>query len=52
VFSEDVTPIGGYKKGLGRETFPTKENRQYQVPLLYPPNTWMIDVMFSQLPGG
>jgi hypothetical protein len=29
------------------ETFPVKQNREFFMPLLYPPNTWMIDIMFS-----
>jgi hypothetical protein len=54
-FDENVVPYAGYKrKGAApepvRAPFPSKENRKFQIPLLYPPNTWMLDIMFSQLP--
>jgi hypothetical protein len=32
--------------------FPSKANRKFQVPLLYPPNTYMIDLMFNTVEGG
>jgi hypothetical protein len=53
-FDERIIPLMLYKRSKPepvRAQFPTKQNRKFQVPLLYPPNTYMIDLMENPVEG-
>jgi hypothetical protein len=54
-FDDEVIPVIQYKRSKPSPVsapFPSKANRKFQVPLLYPPNTYMIDLMFNTVEGG